>query len=316
MTVELKCKICGSKNHKMVRDNLRYGVNRMVMQCTDCKFEYLEPLENVGQEYYSGKEYRKNYGPTLGKVSNCREIFDTYLPYQEKIFNEIKEIVSVDMKMLDVGCSTGHFLTYMKDKVAMRIGLELSQDEVNFINDNLDFKVYSNPIETLNIEEGPFDLITSLQVLEHIDDPLTFLKNIAKNLKDDGYLYLELPNLNDTILKYYKIPGYADFYYREPHVSYFSKETLGSLLKQAGFIGEIKNVQRYNFMNHMNWFLTGKPQSSYVLGNSEVKLMDNDINDSVRADFNDFIRKVDADYKQLIQKHFMGESLTFLGKKA
>lgn len=316
---QIRCKICQSGKYKIIKDTLRHNIKRNVLRCGRCGFVYLEPKQEGGSvKYYSSRDYRKKYGPNLKKVATSQEIFDTYFPFQQKIFDEIKHIIKPKMKILDVGCSTGHFLAFLKGRVQERVGVELNKEEVNFIRKNLDFKVYSEPIESVSIKEGPFDLITSFRVIEHVDDPAMFLKSIAKQLKTDGYLYLELPNLLDVLLSCYKIPAYADFYYREPHVSYFSKETLSMLLKKTGFKGKVSTVQRYNFLNHMNWFYTGRPQGNFTIGHSDPILIDHnnmDVDVKVKRKLNDFIKKVDREYRQLLNEQYLGEALTFLGKK-
>lgn len=310
----MKCKVCESVNSKVIRNNLRYDVKRDVLQCQDRDFIYLADKDQ--DEYYSSKEYRNHYGPDLKKKVSCQEVFDTYLPAQEEIIKSIKHIFKPDMKVLDIGCSTGHFLTYIKDFVGERVGLELNEDEVEYIRNNLDFKVYDQPIGEVDIKEGPFDLITSFQVLEHIDDPQSFLEAIVKNLKPDGYLYLELPNLDDVLVGTYKTKGYIDFFYHEPHVSYYSAQTLKKLLNKMNLDGEIKTVQRYNILNHINWVLTGKPMDNFTLGNKTPELVGaDDVDEKIKDELNSFIQKTDKKYKNIINKHKLGESLTFLGKK-
>ncbi len=44
------------------------------------------------------------------------------------------------------------------------------------------------------LDEAPFDLITSLEVIEHVTDPALFLRAIAKLLKPDGLFILSTPN--------------------------------------------------------------------------------------------------------------------------
>jgi hypothetical protein len=113
------------------------------------------------------------------------------------------------------------------------------------------------------------------------------------------------------------VPGYEDFYFREPHLSYFSAQTLRQLLDQVGLAGPIKTVQRYNFLNHLYWKFTNQPQGNFVIGNSAPVLVTTTGGDAaVKQDLNDFIRRTDEEYKKIIIKHGLGESLTFLGKKA
>lgn len=310
-----KCLLCQSGKYEVLTDKLRYGIERRVLKCQKCGLIYQES-SSVDKKFYAGKEYRKTYGPNLKKSSNAQEIFDTYFPFQGEIVKEIQDILKPNMKVLEVGCSTGHFLAALKGIVKERVGLELSQDAVDFIKKKLDFKIYSQPIEEVDIKEGPFDLIVSMQVIEHTQDPLAFVKNIARYLKPNGYLYLELPNIDNALFATYQIPAYKEFYYVEPHLWYFSSETLKLLLDKAGFRGNIKTVQRYNFLNHLYWLFCNKPQDNFVIGNSTpVLVQKGNVNKIIKKDLNDFIKKVDSEYKQILIKHNIGESLAFLGKK-
>ena len=87
-----------------------------------------------------------------------------------------------------------HFLHSLKGRVKQRVGLDISREYSNFAKKKCNIKVYTEPIEKAKIREAPFDLITCIQVLEHIENPLLFLKSIRKNLKPGGYLYIDVPN--------------------------------------------------------------------------------------------------------------------------
>ena len=310
----MKCIICGQGRFKIVVKKLRYDIKREVLCCQNCGYVFLKPKQSTLK--YDDSSYRKMYGPNLVKETGAKERFDTYFPYQGEIIKQIKHILKPVTSILDIGCSTGFFLSALKGKVKTRVGVELNTSDVAFIKKNLDFKVYSKPINDLEIIEGPFDIITSLQVLEHVDNPVEFLKAVGKNLKSNGWLYLELPNVDDVLLSVFHEPAYKKFYYREPHVSYFSAKTLRRVLDQAGFKGTIKTVQRYNFINHMNWLFAHKPQENFALGNSSPSLVNDDaVKLEIKKQFNDFIARTDQEYKRLLEKNGLGESLCFIGKK-
>lgn len=313
----MQCIICDSKKFSVIRKKIRFDIKRDVMRCDKCMYTFLRPLNKDELKYYTSKDYRKKYGPNLKKAAKSREIFNTYLPYQDEIVDEFRHILKPSFKVLDVGCSTGHFLTSLKGKVKQRVGIELNQQEVGFIRKNLDFKVYDEPVGTVEIEEGPFDLITSLEVIEHIEHPLEFLIDLKKHLKSDGYVYFELPNIADALITCYGIPGFIDFYYREPHLSYFSVDTFKKLVQKAGYVGEVKTVQRYNFLNHIHWMDTNKPQEDFKLGNGQPVLIKNNssIRPQVKKELNAFIAKTDSEYRRILIKHGLGETLSFLGKK-
>lgn len=309
------CPLCNSSAKKMLRAHVRYGIPRKVFECRRCTMVYLEP-EGKMQKFYTGKNYRSKYGPVLGKASAAKAVFDIYSPFQAPIRDQIRNILKPHMKVLDVGCSAGQFLNSLKGMVKERVGLELSANEVAFIRKHLDFKVYDQPIEDVHIEEGPFDVITCLQTLEHVENPVKFLQRLGTNLKSNGYLYLELPNINDPLLTHYELSGYADFYYREPHLSYFSAKTLSTALQKAGFKGHIKTVQRYSLLNHIHWIDTNQPQPDFMAGNSTPKLVSGAKSKTPSGkELNAFIKDADLRYKKILEKHGLGESLTFLGKK-
>lgn len=282
------------------------------MQCVKCSFVYLE-RPSIAKSYYTGEKYRAHHGPNLGKKTSPRELFETYLPFQHQIHESMGRLLRPSVSLLDVGCSAGHFLHSLRGKVRTRVGLELSRNEVAFIRRNLDFPVYNVPVERANIPEGPFDVITSLQVLEHVEDPVGFLRNIKKHLKKSGTLYLELPNLDDVLLTQYRVKEYEDFYYREPHLSYFSKDTLRRALAKAGFEGEIRTVQRYTLINHIHWLTARAPLPSFELGMTP-SLVESPKTDADKR-LNKFIKEADGEYRTLVGTLGLGESLVFVGKK-
>ena len=311
----MKCKNCQQKEHEVIRDTLRYDVKRNVLRCKSCDLVFLDAPDTTKNDYYESAEYRKKYGPDLTKEVTPQEVFDTYYPAQAEIIKEIEPVLRKGMSVMDVGCSTGHFLAALEDKVGTRVGFELSKEENDFIKNSLDFKVYGTPIEETDIAEAPFDLITCMQVLEHIDEPKPFLEAMVSNLKPDGYLFIEVPNLDDILVSTYKNEGYTKFFFHEPHVSYFNEKTLLELLASTGIEGNLKTVQRYSLLNHLNWIMNGTPQKNFIQGTAEPFLIDDPaVPKEIADDFNSLIKEADTKYKKLVNKHKLGESLSFLGK--
>ena len=313
--LDMKCYLCGSSRLIVARTKLRHDIRRNVLKCEDCGIVYLEPKKEALADFYA-EDYRKLYTPVIGEVLNSREIFEMYLPYQHSRIDEIKDRLTPDMKVLDVGCSAGHFLYVLKDYVQECIGIEFNKENAEFVNRELGIKTYTEPIEETGLSPDYFDLITAFQVLEHIDDPIQLLTTLRQYLKPDGYLYLEVPNINDALISVYNTEPYGDFWYREPHIFYYSPKTLLMLLERSGFEGDISTIQRYNFINQLNWILTGKPQESADIGMSDPILVSSDLVDaSIKAEFNQWVRRIDEEYKQILKKYDLGESIIFIGKR-
>jgi len=88
--------------------------------------------------------------------------------------------------------------------------------------------------EVLADSPGRYDLVILSHVLEHLQDPGKSLDLIRRCLKTGGLFYAEVPNIpRESLLKY------ADHHwaprYDEPHITFFSKPTLETLIAKAGF---------------------------------------------------------------------------------
>jgi len=64
------------------------------------------------------------------------------------------------------------------------------------------------------IENQTFDVIFSYYVLEHLRDPIEYLKTLQKYLKPMGRIILEVPNVDDVLLDL-SIPPFAPFYWQK-----------------------------------------------------------------------------------------------------
>ncbi len=307
--------MCEKERIKIIKNKVRYNIPRVVFECQNCGLNYLKPEEKDLGRYYT-EDYRKKYSCIIGKQIKSKDNFNLLLPFQKGRLNQIKYLFNSKMNVLDVGSSTGHFLYSIKNLVKECIGIEYNIQEAEFCNKELGIKTYTTSIENTDIPLESFDIITIYQVLEHTSDPINFLKNYGKYLKKDGYIVIEVPNINDILISGYKVKSYIDFWYREPHLFNFSLSTLKLILEKSGFKGEFKGFQSYNFLNHLNWILTGKPQDSVKIGWSIPKLIkNNEIDEKIKGDINNMFKKVNEDYIKLLERHMVSESILFIGQK-
>lgn len=309
----MECPLCQNDNSEVIRTKLRHNISRRVFRCRDCSLVFLEPKSEDTQDYY-GHEYRKTYSPVIGKALDSQEIFDIYFPYQEARIKRLEHILRPDMRVLDIGCSAGHFMQALKDRVGECIGLEYNTENVEFIKSKLGFKAYSTPIEETDLPLEHFDLITAFQMFEHVEKPLEFLNSMAKYLKNDGYLCIETTSVEDALLSVYEIEEYADFWYREPHVFNYSPKTLRSMLEKAGFSGEVSTIQRINFLNHMNWAMNRAPQKGADIHMAAPKIFKK-IDSRIKEELNNLIQKTDKEYRDILTRYDKGESVLFIGQK-
>lgn len=308
------CYLCGTRKLKVVRNELRHGVKRKVLSCQSCGLVFLDEKKEDLQKYYA-TEYRKHFTPVIGKAASSKDIFDVYAPVMASRLARVKKYLGKNKRILDIGCSAGHFLATIKPYVKECVGLEFNLDNAKFVRKNLGIKVYTDPIEKTDLPKKHFDVIFCLQTFEHIADPLSFLESLKPYLKDGGVVYFEVPNLNEATLSLYHNKAYDDFYWREAHLFYYNPSTFARIMKKAGYKGEVLPFQWYNFVNQMHWLLANAPQTSGYDGLKDPVLVSS-TNDrpAVRRAFNDWIKKADKEYKALLEKHMLSDQMVFIGR--
>lgn len=146
--------------------------------------------------------------------------------------------------LLDIGVGTGEMLSYMKSAGYNNyIGIDISDETIKYCT-NLGLKadlVDDTPEWLLN-NKGKFDLITLLDVLEHIKKPelLHFLKSIHDALSSNGVLIVQAPNLQSP-------DGQLHRYNDITHEIGFTEHSLNQILIVAGY----KNVDIYGFEDNI-----------------------------------------------------------------
>ena len=245
------CYLCGNAKCSMIHDTIRYNLSPKPFRCDNCGFVFLYPLmtQEIEKEFYE-KKYRSEY-----HKQPPEEFWQTSLPEAKKRVARFSSLFSKDTQLLEIGCASGYFLFETKDYVKSVIGVELTKEYVEYAKSK-----GLNVKESLDeVPDNSCDLIVMFHILEHIDDPINFLKEVKKKLSKNGKLIIEVPNVDDILVSVYKIKNHLDFYWEIAHNYYFSKSTLGKVMESAGYQYEIFPLQRYDLSNHMNWMLTGKP---------------------------------------------------------
>lgn len=113
--------------------------------------------------------------------------FSKYVDYLDKYSHQEDSI-------LDVGCGTGIVIELLMQKSKLDVqGVDISNTSVELCKQKkLQCTVYDGSI--LPFTDGSFQLVGSYNVLEHTDDPISFLDEEFRVLKKGGYLIVACPN--------------------------------------------------------------------------------------------------------------------------
>lgn len=223
----------------------------------DKEIAHLYTKETLNLEEYYDNEYKVDIESedkdSLYGIINGEKIYRTQ--YQLDLFTKKVEIKN-NMKILDYGSAKGLFLKKLIEKISIEpylFDITTKYKEFwlkTFNQENCSF--YNLKDEWKN----SLDIVTSFYVFEHVKEPLTELKNIYQVLKEDGIVYIQVPNVYNHI---------ADFICID-HLHHYSKISLTHLLNQSGFeviniddtsyegaliiVGQKKtNIKTYNFLN-------------------------------------------------------------------
>ena len=115
-----------------------------------------------------------------------RQIIESLI---ERICSTIK---SANPRILDVGCGTGANLK-MLGKYRNAEGVDVSQQAVEFCHDRGLECVKLGAIEHLPYDNESFDIVTALDVIEHLDDDVAGLREIRRVLRPGGYVLVFVP---------------------------------------------------------------------------------------------------------------------------
>ena len=118
------------------------------------------------------------------------------------------------------------------------------------------------------------------------------------------------------LLSLYNLEKFKEFWFKEIQFFYYNPKTLSLTLEKAGFSSSINSFQSYSFFNHMNWVFNGSPQESLSIGVSDFTVEDFGLVDSsIRNKFNDWFKKVNEEYKNLVTENNLGEYILAIAQK-
>jgi 2-polyprenyl-3-methyl-5-hydroxy-6-metoxy-1,4-benzoquinol methylase len=140
-------------------------------------------------------------------------------------------------KVLELGCSHGSFVALMGSAGYDASGVEMSPWVVEFGKKTFGVPISVGPLENLDIPPGSLDVIVSMDVLEHLPDPVTTMARCLELLKPDGLLLLQTPQFKDgsSYEELRENKGrFLEMLIPEEHIYLFSQDSVARLFRQLG----------------------------------------------------------------------------------
>jgi len=232
--------LCGSSDsvrERFALDSLR------IVRCRCCALTFRHDSEaDADQTHLYSEEYYKSRGAyylqdeaadghgNLAEFSEALDGFRRFLPDGGRL--------------LDVGCGIGVFLAAARAEGWDVAGIDLSEFAAGHARERFALEVQSGTLGDRSFAADSFDLVTMWDMIEHVPDPVTELREAHRVLRPDGYLFLNTPN-EASLMKVLaglcykgslgKVRYPAQKLYHVYHLFYFCERNLRELLTLAGF---------------------------------------------------------------------------------
>jgi 2-polyprenyl-3-methyl-5-hydroxy-6-metoxy-1,4-benzoquinol methylase len=224
-----QCPLCASPRIRFRYKIRTYTPEFTVYRCLGCGFMFMNPryknnvmMDFYGPGYYSGKsEY---------SYHDERDSLKFFAHVWNKRIGKIRTYVETG-NFLDVGCSFGGFL-----KAASRYftphGIEVSLYAAAYAKSLLGDAIHAGTLSDHPFPAGHFSVITMIELLEHLPDPVSALAECHVLLRRGGLLVIQTANMDGLQAK---ILGSKYAYFMPGHVSYFSRKSLVAILQKTEF---------------------------------------------------------------------------------
>lgn len=224
------CWVCGSTEQFILRKSIldiplsssmfritdaHYGQTGSIYQCQKCGFRQCNDLEQV-LDFYEKLEDKDYETSRAERAIQARRILQTVSAHRST------------GRLLDIGAGSGILVEEAQKLGYIAQGIEPSKwlcDQA--IERGL--PVHHGTLPHMNINP-PYDIVTLIDVIEHVSNPVELLKNIHQIMAKDSIGVVVTPDVGSLTAR---LMGYRWWHYRIAHIGYFDKKTLNLALVNA-----------------------------------------------------------------------------------
>ncbi len=203
------------------------------VRCRNCGLVYLNPRPApaaIGRYYPRGSYYTFQVdGQAAAEIVR---------PAHRRLARQLTQRLGAG-RAFDVGCGDGSFLLALQERGWQPSGIEFDQATVAALQQHRKLPVVAGDFVTAELSDSNFDLVSMLEVLEHLHQPLAALQRARDILRPGGTLVVTVPNISSLEYRLWRGQWVA----LEPplHLYHFTSQTLTRALHQAGL--QVQSVE-------------------------------------------------------------------------
>jgi len=231
--VQIACPLCAVEDAEVIYERAHETgavlgrLHKTDVLCRECGFMYTNPRPSVS-------DMRRYYGDSSGASGSIYHSMEPgsrlHRLTQERVafmHSLIRQHLGADARsILDIGCALGDLLSNLELEGWKRAGLEPSKSASHFARER-GLDVECGELETAEIAEGSYAVVSCISVLEHVWDLEASMKKIAESVEEGGLVFLEVPDSTRPVAQV------AEFFSFE-HFSHFTRGSLTHCLENAG----------------------------------------------------------------------------------
>lgn len=214
------CPVCGSDEGTPIGTKSGFEL----LFCPGCGIRYVDPMPSATElaAFYSSYETTPHYlGKTARKLTRAKRRLRRY------------RRMAPGRRFLDLGCSIGTAV-----EAASRLGFEAFGSDIDPESIRLAEEMFprghyhTGPVSELPAEWGKFDFVYCAEVIEHLNDPHSFLAAMSARMTPGALLYLTTPDAGHR-----HVPDRFDQWNQvvpPHHLIFFDRPSLTALLAAYG----------------------------------------------------------------------------------
>jgi len=219
-----------------------YGRLWTLYRCLDCGHIFANPCPSplTISRFYQQIIDPDYEAEAAGRSQNFRPIL-----------NQLDKSFPVKGRLLDVGAATGIFLSLARQRKWVVTGVEPSSWAVQVAAQKYNLNLIQSTFEEAELPAGHFQVITMIDFIEHIPQPMAAVTKASKLLQKEGMLVMVTPNIKSLMAR---LAGKRWWHYRPAHLAFFTHSSLNTLLTRGGF--HPTKISRYTWTFSLYYLLS------------------------------------------------------------